>query len=263
MEIELRDITFNYKKVNYKSKLVIKNLNMKINPGISAIIGDNGSGKTTLLDIISGNLNIDKGEIRFSKKAKIGYVREAPDFVTSTVREELIYSMMEHNYKISEKRMLDVLMMVGIDTDLIDANIKDLTNSKKRLLDLACALIFNPNIILIDNLTDEMDDINKKRILNIIKILKTRFNKTIVIASNDINFIHKIADKVFVLYNENIVLEGSRYEVFKQEKLLKKYGVMTPDIIRFENIVLEKKGIKLGFRDEINDLIKDIYRNTY
>ena len=51
---------------------------------------------------------------------------------------------------------------------------------------------------------------------------------------------------------------NSTYEVFKQEKRLRKYGVLAPKLISFSNKVLEKKKIKIGYRDEINDLINEI-----
>ena len=111
MEIELKSINFSYKKVNYKSKEVFNNLNIKFTSNVSCIIGTNGSGKTTLLDIINGDLKVVTGEVIIPKKVKIGSVKEQPSFVTDTVREELIYAMMEHNYKISEKRIYDVLLI--------------------------------------------------------------------------------------------------------------------------------------------------------
>ena len=139
MEIKLTDINYAYKKINYEPKEVFRNLNVCLDSNVDCIIGCNGSGKSTLMSIISDDLRLDNGVIEFSKRVKIGYVKENQEFITETIREELIYSMMEHNYKISEKRMLDVLLMVGIDISLIDEKIKKLTSSQKKLLSLALA----------------------------------------------------------------------------------------------------------------------------
>lgn len=261
MEIVIKNLSYTYSKVNYQDKEVFKKLNMNIKNSVNCIIGANGVGKTTLLDLISGDLNCNS--IELPKRVKIGYIKGEPEFVCDTVREELIFSMMEHNYKVSEKRIIDVLLMVGLDVEYIDKKINLLSLSNKRLLSLACALIYNPNLILMDNFTEELDDFNKNKVIKLIKLLKTKFNKTFIIASNDLEFVNKVADEVFVLYNKKVIMHGSKYDVFKREDELKKYGVDTPNIIKFENLTLKKKNIRLGYRDEINDLIKDIYRHSY
>ena len=261
MEIIIKNLSFTYSKVNYQDKCIFNKLNMNIKENINCIIGKSGSGKTTLLDLISGELKTDK--IELPKRVKIGYVKGEPVFISDTVREELIYSMMENNYKISEKRIIDVLLMVGINPELIDYKINKLSSTDKVLLSLASALIFNPNLILMDNFTEELDDFNKNKVIKLIKMLKVKFNKTFIIASNDLEFVHKIADEVFVLSGKKVVMHGSKYDVFKKEEILRKYGVDTPNIIKFENLTLKTKNIRLGFRDDINDLIKDIYRHSY
>ena len=168
MEIELQNINYEYKKINYLKKEIFNNLNIKLDSNIDCIVGNNGSGKTTLLDIITNNIK-SEGVIKFSKKPKIGYVKETIEFLSDTIRQELIYSLMEHEYKISEKRMLDVLVMVGINPNLIDNKINTLSYSQKKLLSLACSLIYNPNILILDNFTDNLDDTNKKNILKLIQ----------------------------------------------------------------------------------------------
>ncbi|MBR1718520.1 MAG: energy-coupling factor ABC transporter ATP-binding protein [Bacilli bacterium] len=261
MEINIKNLSYSYKKVNYQERIIFNKLNMNLKDGINFVIGANGTGKTTLLNLVSGELKTES--IEMPKRVKIGFIKGNPEFVAETVREELINSMLEHNYQVSEKRIIDVLLMVGIDIEKIDTSIKSLSLFDKKLLSLASALIYNPNLILIDNFTEELDDFNKNKIIKLIKMLKTRYNKTFLIASNDLEFVNKIADKVFVLYDKKVVMHGNKYDVFKCDDKLKKYNVDVPNIIKFENMVLKTKNIRLGYRDEINDLIKDIYRHSY
>ena len=61
--------------------------------------------------------------------------------------------------------------------------------------------------------------------------------------------------------NGKIILSGNKFDVFKNVDMLRANDISIPKIIKFENDVLKKKNIKLGYRDEINDLVKDILRN--
>jgi len=274
MEIKLRNVSYCYKKVNYKDKPILEDINISFKKEkINAIIGENGQGKTTLLELINLNILPTKGSIKIddftysSRKEeifsnlKIGYVEQEEDFISNTIIEELEYAMESHNYKSKNKfkRMNDVLIMVDLNKEL-DEKIKNLSKPERRKLALARVLIYNPDTLILDDITKRMDVKNKNNLIKLIRLLKTRYNKTIIIASNDLDFIHKIADYIYVLYDKKIILEGTKYDVFKEEETLKKYGLDVPNVIKFSNKVLNKKNIKIGYRDEINDLIKDIYR---
>ena len=237
----------------------VNNINLTINKGINVIIGENGSGKTTLLDLIANEITPTKGEILVNSK-KIGYAKENLDY-TETLYDELMNNLYLSKLKNYEKRINDVLLMVNLDSSVLDKKIKTLTQSEIKKASIAISLICNPDILILDNPSNNLDKEAKDNLIKLIKLLKNRYNKTIVIASNDLEFVHKIADKIYVLYNKKIVLEGNKYGVFTSN--LKKYNLDKPNIIKFEELVQNKKNIKLGFRDEINDLIKDIYRNTY
>lgn len=274
----MKNVDYVYKKINYQEKLVLKNINIKFDCGkINVIIGAPGSGKSTLLNLLNQELIPTKGKIIVDQytitnnndlknidRSIIGFVLQNPSdqFFNSTVREELIVTMQMNNYIPNQmnKRIMDVLKMVHLEEDTLIRNPNSLSESEKRKLAIAQALICNPKILVLDEPVNSFDEKTKEEYLKLFRLLTKRYNKTIIIASNDLNFVHKIADKVFVLNQNEIVLQGDKYEVFKDTRLLKKYGLIPPYTMLFSNLVKEKKNIKIGYRDEINDLIKDIYR---
>ena len=274
----MKNVDYVYKKINYQEKLVLKNINIKFDCGkINVIIGASGSGKSTLLNLLNQEIIPTKGKIIVDQytitnnndlknidRSIIGFVLQNPSdqFFNSTVREELIVTMQMNNYIPNQmnKRILDVLKMVHLEEDTLIRKPNSLSESEKRKLAIAQALICNPKILVLDEPVNSFDEKTKEEYLKLFRLLTKRYNKTIIIASNDLNFVHKIADKVFVLNQNEIVLQGDKYEVFKDTRLLKKYGLIPPYTMLFSNLVKEKKNIKIGYRDEINDLIKDIYR---
>lgn len=264
MEIELKNVDFTYEKINYEKKEVLKNINMKFEAGkITSIIGKSGSGKTTLLELIDNIIVPTKGEIIIEDVNKIGFLFQFPEeqFFNQTVKKELEVILKLSDYKKDiNKRIHDVLEMVNLNEDYLNKNPFNLSSGEKRKLALASVLILNPKIILLDEPTIGLDDKDKNEMIKLIRMLKNRYNKTIVIASHDMNFIHKITDYIYVLDNKKIIMEGDKYTIFKQEEKLNKIKVKVPNLISFSNKVLKIKKIKIGYRDDINDLIKDIYR---
>ena len=264
MEIELKNVDFTYEKINYEKKEVLKNINMKFETGkITSIIGKSGSGKTTLLELIDNIIVPTKGEIIIEDVNKIGFLFQFPEeqFFNQTVKKELEVILKLSDYKKDiNKRIYDVLEMVNLNEDYLNKNPFNLSSGEKRKLALASVLILNPKIILLDEPTIGLDDKDKNEMIKLIRMLKNRYNKTIIIASHDMNFIHKIADYIYVLDNKKIIMEGDKYTIFKQEEKLNKIKIKVPNLISFSNKVLKIKKIKIGYRDDINDLIKDIYR---
>ena len=273
--VELENI--NYSIGNNK---IIKNINIKFeDEKITYLIGKNGSGKTTLLEIIDMLVKPDNGELIIDDKSinnikekelvnirkNIGLVFQNPEeqFFCETVKKELEFGMniFKYDKKTREKRIKDSLTMVGLPEEYLNRNPMSLSRSDMRKLSIACVLVLNPKIILLDEPTINLDDLNKKVLIDLLKRLKRKYHKTIIITSHDMNFILKTADYIYVINNGEKVLEGNKYDVFKNEELLK-YNILPPKIIEFSNIVRNTKNIKLEYRDDINDLMKDIYRHA-
>lgn len=272
MEIKFDKVNFTYKKINYCEHEVLKNINIKLKAGkINAIVGKSGSGKTTLLELITGILKPTTGKVLIDEKEidnlnnafDIGYVsQDNNQFLQKTVKEELEMLLKLYNYKLKEKnkRINDSLIMVGLNEKYLNLNINNLSSGEKKKLALASALILNPSILIIDEPVIGLDRKTKEELKKIFRILKTRYNKTIIFVSNNLDFVLEVADYVYVLYDKEIVLEGKKIDVLSKTDILKKYEIIGPNITSFENLVLTKKQIKIGYRYEINDLIKDIYR---
>lgn len=275
MEIKVNNLNFYYdKKSGVK---ILDSINFKVaNNTIVGITGKSGSGKTTLAQLIcginipsSGKITIDdivinKKNIFDEKqlKNKIGYIAQNSEnqIFNKTVKDELTYALKFLGKSIDEGKILEVLNLVGLDESYLNYNPLLLSTGERKKLSIATTLVLDTDIIIFDDPTRGLDSKSIKNLKFLIKNLKNNFEKTILIISRDAEFIHALSDEVIIMNAGKILVWGNKYEVFKTTDLLKNYCLPIPKTIEFSSIVLDKKNIKIGYRDEINDLLKDIYR---
>ena len=278
MEVKFNHIFYVYNEKTPLSKMVLGDINTTFKEGkITGIMGKSGSGKTTLIELINALIIPTKGNIQVGSRVisktrkikninnlryKIGLVFQVPEeqFFCKTVKEEIEFGMkyFKKSVKSIEKHVSDALIMMGLDDSYLNRNPFTLSSGEMRKVAIASVLAFNPKLIILDEPTIGLDNKSKENLIKIIKLLKNRYKKTIIVVSNDTDLLLKISDNVILLDKGKIILEGNKYDVFKQD--ISKYGLKRPKIIEFEQLVLEKKGIKIGYRDDINDLMKDVYR---
>ena len=89
-----------------------------------------------------------------------------------------------------------------------------------------------------------------------------RKDKLIIITSYNTDFLLEVSDKIYAIDDNKILKLGNRYEILSDENLLSRIGIEIPDLIKFVNLVNRKYKNKLKNINNINDLIKDIYRNV-
>lgn len=279
MEIKFNDVTYVYQKPYPRIALSDVNIEFKKDM-INGIVGKSGSGKTTLIELINALIIPTKGTIKVGSRVikpkgkiknvnqmryKIGLVFQFPEeqFFCKTVKKEIEFGMkyFKKNTKDNAKHISDALKMVGLDDSYLERNPFGLSSGEMRKVAIASVLAFNPSVVILDEPTIGLDNASKENLIRIIRMLKARYKKTVIIVSHDTDLLLKISDYVVVLDKGKVVLEGSKYDVFTHEKL-EEYGVKRPKIIEFEQLVLNKKGIRLGYRDELNDLMKDVYRHV-
>lgn len=244
---------------------------------VYGIIGASGSGKSNFGKILAGELTLQEGQIYYDNfliqptsnrkqyieiQKKVGYVSEEQEFLMPTVYEELVKKIKEQHYREPEleKRVFDALKMVGLSRTFISRNPRTLSTGEQRKLSIALALICNPKIVILDEPTFGMDPFEQKKLIRLVRMLKMRYHKIVIIISNDLDFMLPVVDQILVMEDGKVKMNQAKYQVLKATRKLKNMGIQVPRMIEFSDIVLKKKKIKMGYRDHMNDLIKDIYR---
>lgn len=235
-----------------------------------------GKGKSTFLRMLNlqekmtGTIYFD-GTRKILKnqnqlRAKIALVQE--DFVylpfLSTVEEYFLYLISYYHLSCQnqEKKMKDALRIVGLPQNKLFSPIVTLSSAEKRLIQIAEALMLNPDVLLLDEPFYNLDLKNEKKIVRVLEKLQEKYQKTIVFATHDCEQIYQYADQVVLLKDGTILMEGPVEKVYMEEAILLKHHIDIPETIAFTNYVRKKKEIPLGYYKDIRDLIKDIYRNV-
>ena len=280
MEIKFEQVDYAYNADTPFENIALQNVGLSIKKGkINGIVGKSGSGKSTLLQLMNGLLLPTLGEVHVGRfilkrdrkdvninrlRFQVGLVFQYPEeqFFNPTVYKEILFGMECFHYKLdqAEKHISDALKMVGLDDTYMERDPFLLSNGEKRKVAIASILVFNPKVLVLDEPFVGLDSESKGRLLKLLRMLKYRYHKTIIIVSHDTDILNQIVDYVFVLHDGQIVMEGMKFIVFTQIEKLKEYGISAPKVLAFSKLVEEKKGIRIGYRDDINDLIKDIYR---
>lgn len=152
------------------------------------------------------------------------------------------------------------LKMVGLDESFLNRSPFKISKGEQKKLALAILLAQKFKVFLLDEPFTNLDDESKKNMIKLFRMMKLKYGKTIVIATTDTDTVLSLADEVIGLNNGKVIFKGDKFELFTNKKLIDDYNINEPEIIRFTNLIKDKKNVKMGYRDDINDLMKDIYR---
>ena len=263
MKIRLEDVYFRYEE---DEKYIFEGLNLELDSNeMISIIGHNGSGKTTLSKIILGLVEIEKGNIYIDDelmtednieklRLKMGIVFQNPDnqFVGVTVKDDIAFGL--ENRRIPRIRMNELidkyLKVVGM-SEYSSTAPEELSGGQKQRVAVAGILACDPELIIFDEATSMLDPVCTKDIIGLIKELKMSFNKTIILITH--NLVETIfSDRIILLNNGKIVLDGKPQVVFKETKLLEASGLVNLDSIQ---LLEELSNLSYRNKKEIEQLL--------
>lgn len=220
---------------NFKNKHVLNQINIHVPEGkIYCIMGPNGAGKSTLLKMISGIEKPTEGDINFKGEnwkredlKTIGSLIEEPDlFDNLTVEDNIKLKLKLHH--VENKDQEQILNTLGFG-DHNQEKVKGFSTGMRQRLGITLAFMGNPDLVVLDEPTNGLDTFGIHELRELL-MLEKKQGKTIIIASHMLSEIQKVADRIAILGNGELLLE----EDYDQKTDLEDLFIST----------LEKAGIK-------------------
>lgn len=185
---------------------VLNQINLKINPNtIVGLAGSSGSGKSTLLRCIQGLELLDSGTIKCAGKSGFMF-QDFQLFPHMTVLQNLIYAPKLQNKNFNhEEKANQLLETLGI-ANKINFYPHQLSGGQKQRVALARSLMMNPSLLLCDEPTSGLDMATIDEVIKLLYAVKT-LGVTMIIASHDLTFLTKVADRLIVLKEGKLITE--------------------------------------------------------
>ena len=231
INIENGALEFNNVEFKYDVKTILDHVSFRIPQGdISAFVGPSGSGKSTIFNLIERMYDIDNGDITYGNesiydipitnwRSKIGYVMQSNSMMTGTIRDNILYGI---NRNVSDEELIkyaklanchDFIMQFdeGYDTLVGERGLK-LSGGQRQRIDIARSFVKNPDILLLDEATANLDSESEQKIQEALEVLMK--GRTTIVIAHRLSTIKKAGQIIFIDQGR-VTGEGTHDELMK------------------------------------------------
>lgn len=256
--IEMECVSFSYGTAA-DGAYALKDIDLSVEEGaFVGLIGPSGAGKTTLASAITGAIphhyrgrlfgstlvaGLDTCEASLTDIAKVaGSVLQDIDaqMVASVVEDELLFGL--ENFGIDhreiEGRIASALDAVGI-ADLRHREIATLSGGQKQKVAIAAILAMTPRVIVMDEPTSALDPASARDVFEVLRRAKELTGMTVILIEQTVALLAEYCDRVVVIDQGRIALDGTPTDVFSHGETLRAIGVDTPRTVRISNSLAE------------------------
>ena len=219
---------------NFQGIKAVNDINFKINHNeIRALIGPNGAGKTTFVSLLCGRIKASKGKVFFNGvnishlpvytriSMGIGYTFQITSiFFNLTVFENVALALKNKRQEEKKSIVSEVLNKVGL-IDRINQRSGDLSYGHQRLLELAMGIAQRPKLLILDEPTQGLSDLEIENFKKLIK--KISATVTVLLIEHNMDVVMSIADKITVLHFGEIIAEGDKKSIQRNPVVQKAY----------------------------------------
>jgi energy-coupling factor transporter ATP-binding protein EcfA2 len=261
VEISFEHVTFRYPTARED---VLRNVSFTVRKGeFLGITGPAGAGKTTLCMAMNGlvpgyTLGRFSGKVFVRGKntvehaiselsMDVGLVFQDPEsqLIMSTVEEELMFGPISHgrSRKEASDSTRETAKILGI-SELLKRSPQELSGGQKQRVAIAAALTVNPNVLVLDEATSELDPVTVQRVFELCRTFHDQFGKTIIMVSHEIELLSEHVERLIVIDHGSVVLDKAPRAAFKDIDIFKKTGVRLPQVTELA-LRLGEKGIPI------------------
>ena len=260
--LQVKDLTHTYGAGTPFQRSAVEHMSFDVNEGeFLGIIGHTGSGKSTLLQHLNGLLQPTAGEILLRGKNiwaepkkirevrfKVGLVFQYPEYqlFEETVYKDIAFGPAnqgktgdELDYAVREAAKL-----VGIRDDQLEKSPFELSGGQKRRVALAGVLAMEPEVLVLDEPTAGLDPAGRENLMANIRDYHRNKGKTIILVSHSMDEIARNVDRILVLKNAHVLMQGTPAEVFARGEELLSAGLDVPQITRIA-MELKRRGVDI------------------
>lgn len=225
------DLVFDHVDFGYDEQPVLKDVSLRIQPGkVTAFVGPSGSGKSTIFSLIERMYDVTRGDILYHEKSiyelsltdwrrKIGYVMQSNAMMNGTIRDNILYGI---DREVSDDELIhyarlahchDFIMAFdqGYDTIVGERGLK-LSGGQRQRIDIARSFVKNPDILLLDEATANLDSESERKIQEALETLM--MNRTTIVIAHRLSTIKKAEQIVFL--DQGRVTGVGRHEALMQ-----------------------------------------------
>ena len=236
MKLKVKDMEFSYTSVPVLTDVCLELAQSEM----LGIVGPNGAGKSTLIRCIDRILNPQRGSIlldgeeirhmsRMELAKKLGYIpQSASQVFPATVFDAVLMGRRPHiGWRSSEKdneKVLDVLQMLNIE-DLAMRDINEISGGQQQRVFIARALAQEPDVLLLDEPTSNLDIQHQLEVMEIIKDLVAEKGISAIMAVHDLNLASRYTDQLLIMKGGKVFDAGDPRDVLTPENIRSIYGV--------------------------------------
>ena len=258
MSIIVDKVSYCYSEDSAYKVQALKNVSLEINDGeFIGIIGHTGSGKSTLIQHLNGLLKATSGHIYYNGqdiydedynlkdlRNHVGMVFQYPEhqLFETTNFEDVCFGPKNQGLdkKEVELRAFEALRNVHFPEELFYQPPFDLSGGQKRRVAIAGVLAMHPDVLILDEPTAGLDPAGRDEILELLALMRRDLGITIILVSHSMEDVAKYVDRLFVMNDGELMLEGAPKDVFRHYKELEAVGLAAPQVTYIMHELKEK-----------------------